>query len=252
MESEPKNENSLSRLWRYNERHDCGAITAFKLYNNCCYHNDNNTCETKHCKGGKEPIVVTRKENGYRNIGLAYDLTKLGYTILKIIGSCNYETSSETKKEVSYFVVDSEDNGELEKDLRRLGEKYDQDSVLIIPKGAIGFVQPGGKLSEYEKRISQESAKARKKEDEKKIPVDNPKKAFLVSTNNCENNWLGDKGNTSIFNLSTHGYSTPIYTSKVDGRPFILVENYDPKDNLIFGSPTNAIVAVKYSKMFEK
>ena len=37
--------------------------------------------------------------------------------------------------EHTYFIVDSEDTGNLEKDLRSLGEEFDQDSILFIPKG---------------------------------------------------------------------------------------------------------------------
>jgi hypothetical protein len=35
-----------------------------------------------------------------------------------------------------FFVVDIKDKGNLWKDLRILGEEYEQDSILYIPKGA--------------------------------------------------------------------------------------------------------------------
>jgi len=34
-----------------------------------------------------------------------------------------------------FFVIDAYDKGELLKDFRELGEKFQQDSILFIPKG---------------------------------------------------------------------------------------------------------------------
>jgi len=199
-------ESSLSRIWKHNEEHDCGALTAFRKYHNCGYDDANEPCDSE------TPVLLSKKDNQKRNLALAADLKKLGYSITKVIG--NYPEGGKTVKEISYFVVDINDKGNIKKDLQKLGEKYNQDSVLIIPKGSI------------------------KGED----------KAYLIGTNNCCNNWL-EKGKTEIFNKGKIGYDSPIYTSYVNGRPFIF-EDYELSDD-IFNSGTTAILAKKFSEFIQ-
>ncbi len=190
-------ESSLSRLWGHNEEHDCGAMTAFRLGRDC-----------------NEGKVFTKKEKMKKNLALAADLKALKYNITKIIGK--YPEGTEDVKEVSYFIVDVNDQGELAKDIINLGKKYDQDSVLFIPKGAI----------------------------------QNKDKAYLTGTNDCKNNWLRG-GTTEVFNKGKMGYDSPIYTSYIHGRPF-LFEDVPENAGIIFGSSSNAALAFKYSKEIEK
>jgi len=197
-------ESSLSRLWSHNKAHDCGALTAFRKYNNCGFDDKGEPC-------GDTPIENTKKDNQKRNLALASDLKKVGYGITKVIGS--YPEGGSNVKEVSYFVVDLQDNGKLKNDLKKLGKKYDQDSVLYVPKGAID-----------------NSSK---------------EKAHLIGTNTCCNNFLG-YGETLVFNKGKIGYDSPIYTSYVGGRPFIF-ESCRTSDE-VFGSSTNALVGYSYSK----
>jgi len=164
------NESSLSRVWKHNEEHDCGALTAFRKGPDC---------------GEGEPY--TKKENSQRNKSLLAKLKSVGYGVTKLHGT--YPEGGETAKEISYFVVDLQDTGKLEKDLRKFGKDFDQDSILYIPKGA----------------------------------VKGEEKAELIGTNTCKNNWLG-MGNKEKFSKGRMGYDSPIYTSKVNGRPFIFEE----------------------------
>lgn len=164
------NESSLSRLWKHNEEHDCGALTAFRKAPNC---------------GEGEPY--TKKENNQRNKSLLAKLKSKGYGVTKLHGK--YPEGGKSVTEISYFVVDLDDNGNLKKDLRKLGEEFDQDSILFVPKGAI-------------------------KGDTK---------AYLIGTNHCDNNWLG-YGKMEVFAKGRMGYDSPIYTSMVNGRPFIFEE----------------------------
>ena len=161
------NESSLSRIWKHNKEHDAGALTAFRKGAEC---------------GEGEPY--SKRENTQRNKSLLAKLKTKGYGVTKLHGS--YPEGGKTAKEISYFVVDLNDTGNLEKDLRNLGQEFEQDSILYIPKGAI-------------------------KGDSK---------AYLIGTNNCENNWLG-MGKKEVFNRGRMGYDSPIYTSKVNGRPFL-------------------------------
>ena len=173
------NESSLSRIWKHNELHACGALTAYRKAPDC---------------GNGEPY--TKADNKKRNKSLLAKLLSKGYGVTKLKGS--YPEGGTTVKEESFFVVDNKDTGKLESDLKKLGEEFDQDSILFIPKGSI------------------------KGED----------KAYLIGTNHCENNWLG-YGKKELFNKGKMGVDSPIYTSKVNGRPFIFedvdISNLDPQ-----------------------
>jgi hypothetical protein len=111
--------------------------------------------------------------------------------------------------------VDLDDKGNIEKDIAKLGRKYNQDSVLIVPKGAIK----------------------------------NEATAYLVGTNNCCNNWLGF-GRKEPFEKGKLNYNSPVYTTYVNGRPFIF-ESCTTTDEL-FGSASNAVLADKWSREFAK
>jgi len=163
-------ESSLSRLWKHNEEHDCGAITAFRI--------------ARDCNQGER---YTKKENKQRNKSLRTKLVAMGYGVTGIHGT-SMEGDEKTKEE-SYFIVDLQDKGNLKKDLIKLGEMFEQDSVLFVPRGAI------------------------KGED----------KAILIGTNRCPKNEIGYHG-TILFNKGKMGYESPIYTSYVNGRPFIFEE----------------------------
>jgi len=111
------NESGLSRIKNHIDNYACGAITAFR--------------------GDK-----TRAENINNNKEILAVLKRLGYGVTKVKGSYIESFGSDDAKEVgesSFFVVnhkvDGDDNGELESILKRLGEKYDQDSILSIRSG---------------------------------------------------------------------------------------------------------------------
>lgn len=163
-------ESSLSRLWRHNEEHDCGAMTAFR--------------KARDCGEGER---YTRKENKQRNRKLLAQLKSMGYGVTTIHGK--YPEGGSETTETSYFVVDLEDKGDLKENMMRLGEEYEQDSILFIPKGAI----------------------------------QGEAKAYLIGTNHCPNNWLGYHKKEE-FEKGRLGYDSPIYTSYVNGRPFIFEE----------------------------
>lgn len=168
------NESSLSRLWRHNESHDCGALTAFRKGEKC---------------GEGKPY--SKKDNKARNKSLHAKLMKLGYDLTSIKGK--YPEGGVVGKEESFFVVDSKDNGNIEKDLKKLGTEFDQDSVLVIPMGSIT----------------------------------GDSDAYLISTNKCPNAFpgFGKLGVKAPFNKGQIGYDSPIYTSYVNGRPFIFTED---------------------------
>ena len=164
-------ESSLSKIFRHNEQHDCGALTAFRKGSNC---------------GIGTPYTL--KEKKQRNKSLEIKLLSMDYSITSVKGI--YPEGGKTQKENGFFVVDLYDNGKLEKNIRDLGEYFDQDSILFIPKGSV-------------------------------VQKD---KAYLIGTNNCTNNKLG-YGKIELFNKGRFGYTSKIYTTYVNGRPFIFEDS---------------------------
>jgi hypothetical protein len=162
------NESSLSRLWTHNEKHDCGAITAFRVAEDC-----------------GEGEKYTSSDNKKRNRSLMSKLKSKGYGLTQLKGT--YPEGGKEAKEDSFFVVDLQETGDLLNDLKKLGAEFEQDSVLFVPKGAIN--------GEGEK-------------------------AFLLGTNNCPKGWPG-MGKKDIFAGGKLGKTSKIYTSKVNGRPFM-------------------------------
>lgn len=181
-------ESSLSRIWSHNEKYDCGALTAFRYAKDC----------------GKGD-VLSKKENDDRNKKLSAILKTKGYGVTKLSG--RYPEGGKAVKENSFFVVDFESKGNLENDLKKLGEEFEQDSILFIPKGAI----------------------------------QNKTNAYLIGTNNCTNSWLG-YGNKRLFNKGKLGYSTEIYTSYINGRPFIFET---VEEEIRYGNGFASIIAHK-------
>ncbi len=112
-------ESSLSRVFKKMEEHECGTITAYR---------------------GE----FTYKENRARLESLNVKLTKLGYRLTELngvyienFGSTNPEKPEKTVKERIFFAEDFKDYGTIKKDLMDLGEEFDQESILFIPKGGL-------------------------------------------------------------------------------------------------------------------
>jgi hypothetical protein len=92
-----------SSVWKHTQEHDSGIITAFRYKN--------------------------------RNAKLKAKLLSKGYGVALI--------NEKEVKEDSFLVVDLKDTGKLEQDLRRLGEEFEQDSII--------FQERGGEKGEYSK-----------------------------------------------------------------------------------------------------
>jgi len=110
------NESSLPSIWQHTQVHVSGAITTFRADR-------------------------SKQENKKNNRELKGYLRNKGYGVTSVSGNYIEQFGTENGKEVtksSLFVVDLNDEGKLEKDLKILGAKYDQDSVLIVPKGGKG------------------------------------------------------------------------------------------------------------------
>ena len=153
------NEASLSRIWSKVQDHEAGAITGYRGSNS----------------------KSTNKQNNKRILSV---LKKKGYSVISVKGSYIENKGSADEREVgepSFFVIDIQDSGKLERDLRALGSLYDQDSVLVVPKGGKG--------------------------------------AYLVGTSRRDNAWP-DYGKKEVVGNARFGKAAGEFLSRVRGRKF--------------------------------
>ena len=130
-------ESSLSRLYKHMQEHDAGIITAFR--------------DEERDDAGNVVKTYTKKENQSRNARLQIKIWRK-YRITEVRGAFIQNYGSEYEKEVgenSFFVVDTNDYGGIEKDLKRLGQEFNQDSIMFIPKGSLNGILWGTKKDEF-------------------------------------------------------------------------------------------------------
>ncbi len=109
-------ESSLSNIWSHTQNHECGAISGYRHDNTASANKDNNRDIQAYLKS--KQYSVTRVQGNYiENNG----------------GSDEQEVV-----EPSFFVADVQDTGNLKRDLMTLGKRFDQDSILFVPKGDEG------------------------------------------------------------------------------------------------------------------
>jgi len=177
------NESSLSRLWQYMEKHDCGTMSAFRSAADCG-------------KGEK----YTYRQNMQRNASLLSKIHSSGrYSVTAIKGAYieNYGTPEAVEvSENTFFIADVENKGNLLSVMKRLGEEFEQDSILFIPVG--------GQFAE------------------------------LHGTNHCPSGYPG-YGKIVKFDKREFGREAQFF-SKVGNRPFsflpetVMTENVGPND----------------------
>ena len=120
------NESSLNRIHSHIMKYDCAVITAFrsKLIN---------------CIGGEDAgEKLNIRDNKSRNKHLKSALLSLDYGVTSVKGTYieNYMSDNQVEvKEDSYFVVNLSDDPNFIEKIKKLGEMFCQDSVMIIEKG---------------------------------------------------------------------------------------------------------------------
>ena len=117
-------ESGLSRIHKAIKKHDYGIITAYRYAPEC---------------GTGEPY--TYDQNQKRNAHLLAKLRARGYGVTAIKGSYIENYGSANAREVgenSFFVVDIQDSGNLRDDLLKLGEEFEQDSIIFGLAGETG------------------------------------------------------------------------------------------------------------------
>jgi hypothetical protein len=120
-------ESSLSRLIYHTDNHDCTTLTAYRS-------------------------EYTHKENQQRNKSLLAEILSSGFKVTSVEGvyieNLGTDTATKTKEHV-FFVVDWKDEGKLKYYIKRWGSKFEQDSVLFIPKKSKSAVLIGTKEGGY-------------------------------------------------------------------------------------------------------
>lgn len=129
-------ESSLSRLYRHMQEHESAALSAFRN-------------------------EFTKQENLERNRKLKAELLGRGYGVTRILGSYieNFETPKAIEvAEESFFVSNRKDDPDFALEIAQLGEDFNQDSVLIVDKGAqdayLLGTSPEGEFPQYGKKES--------------------------------------------------------------------------------------------------
>lgn len=138
------NESSLSRVYSHIQEHDCAVISAQRSNPK-----DRTKCaEASTTNDGKSPEEMNRKNA--RDLKAA--LLSSGYGVTVVDGSYieDFETPQAVEvSEKSFFVVNLKDSDGFLADISSLGEKFCQDSVLIIPKGGTDAFLLGTNNSEF-------------------------------------------------------------------------------------------------------
>lgn len=164
------------------QEHDSGTITAFRIKRDC-----------------GEGEIYTKKENMARNKSLLAKLMTKSYGVTKVNGyyieTYNTPDAIEVGENV-FLVMDLHDNGNLRSDLLRLGEEFEQDSILFVPKGG--------------------------------------KQGTLIGTNKCPSGYPGYHKTVS-YKKFIFGETGEFHT-RVNGRPFVLKESlevvYPPQNTM--------------------
>jgi len=139
-------ESGLSRIQQHVLEHDCAIITAFRKDPT-----DRTMCVDE------TPIEVAPKAkpidiNKINNRDLKAVLLGSGFGVTKVEGSYieGFKTPQAVEvKEDSLFVVNLKDDPGFVSKIASLGEKYCQDSVLILPKGGKGVCLLGTNKAEF-------------------------------------------------------------------------------------------------------
>ena len=183
-------ESSLTRVWQHMSKHDCATLSAFRYGPDCGSPEDANAVKQKY----------TLKQNLQRNASLLSKIQSSGrFSTTSIKGAYIENFGSKAAREVeenTFFVADIEDKGNLLEIVKKLGEEFEQDSVLFIPKGGTT--------------------------------------AQLHGTNHCPLGYPG-YGNIEPFSTRELGHKGPFF-SRVDNRPFrfipeiVMNENFGPND----------------------
>lgn len=135
-------ESSVTLIMSHLKNYDCGTLTAFR--GTCANATENTLPAVKEYEGESVPLAVKKQWN--RDLKAA--LLKLGYGVTAIKGRYREDGWDTASDEESFFVVNLTNDPDFIKNLARLGEAYNQDSILIKEKGSDNAYLLGTNTSE--------------------------------------------------------------------------------------------------------
>jgi len=140
------NESSLSRVYSFIQNTDTAIISAFRDEPM-----DDSKCEETAVRelGAEGSALQTNRR---RSRDLKASLLSLKYGVTRVKGSYieDFDTPQAVEvKEESFFVVNLEEDPNFTSNIKKLGEKFCQDSVLIIPKGGMAAHLVGTNDSDF-------------------------------------------------------------------------------------------------------
>ncbi len=192
--------STISRLLTHTDRYDCAAITAFRMY-----------------EGDGKGRKYTGKENAQRNASLRVKLTASVYEMAALSGS--YFEGGEVTRDRFFFVVNNGWRGDprslyqFTQRMKRFGEEFEQDAVLIIPKGAVrrDAGRPDVPLVDRSKRRG---------------------RAFFIRTNEEPGNWMKDQNLMSATVDETRlNRAVGDFLNVVNGHPLHVQSNNEDEES---------------------
>ena len=140
LEEGEMNESSLSRIYQHIMEHDCVILTAYR----------GDPSDTSACT---DKALGLDMNNPERNKMLKDILMNdLGYGPTSVDGSYIEDFGTDIAnevKEASFFVQNYDDNSSFLGIMADLGEKFCQDSILVIPKGGENCYLLGANKAEF-------------------------------------------------------------------------------------------------------
>lgn len=143
-------ETSLSRVHQHIMKNDCAIMSAERSdptdTSKCVDSEDRPASSEKDAKQSPDMINKTNTRD------LKATLLSLGYGVTAVDGSYieNFSTPEAVEvQENSFFVVNLKEDPAFYSNIAKLGRKFCQDSVLVIPKGGKGAYFYGTNKSEF-------------------------------------------------------------------------------------------------------
>lgn len=138
-------ESSLSRVWRHIEEHDCATISASR--DDPFDFDDFVAAAIPDAEKRLSGVLGASQANKKNNRELRDALLALGYGVTAGFGGyMEIDTARQVKvpvREDSSFVVNLNDDPDFFDNIIKLGERYGQDAVMLIPQGGKGVYLHG-------------------------------------------------------------------------------------------------------------
>lgn len=141
-------ESSLSRVNQHISQHECAIITAFRGDPTDGSMSSNNVAPSFY----QPDTPSTEAINKLNNRDLKAKLLSYGYGVTAVDGTYVEDFGSEIANEVkedSLFVVNLSDDPNFIDHIDALGQRYCQDSVMIIPQGGKEAYFIGTNMSDF-------------------------------------------------------------------------------------------------------